>query len=535
MTIAFTGHTNRTATSPRDAISIRVPDRRHTPSEVTVHLGATNSGKTHGSIAELVAAGAGIYVAPLRMLAHEVFDRLVAECGEHPVGLLTGDQVIRPDAPILCCTAEMAPLDAPLAVIDEAHWVDDPSRGKAWTRLLIEGRYRKLSIIAAPETEAFLRHLYPHLKIVRHHRLGELWEGGTTTIAGLWSGTVVVAFSRRAVLALAREIRIQAGLRTGVLYGSLPAGLRADQILRFESGELDVLVATDSIGHGVNLPASTIVFAETEKYDGTSRRPLHLWEAAQIAGRAGRGADQPGLVQTLTGVPGLRSDLGLVHEAVNVAGGSLPSDLVIDRAPVAPAFDELGTDDPAKLLAHLLAWQEAAAEELADHPWAVPASTRGVERRLRSSKKVWGNRWPLAAQATWAFASTPVADDEAFTLAARSLIDPTLDVARELGVDQLDDADLATAEQIAASVRDLTVIVRRIGPVGGLDIERLAEAGARAEARAAVVLEDEILTNDHGRCTGCGTPVAFRFPRCQRCAFGTPRTSRRPKRRARRT
>src|SRR5690606_23630196 len=140
----------------------------------------------------------------------------------------------------------------------------------------------------------------------RHRRLVELHWAGTLGLDAVPAGSLVVAFSRKAVLALARDVAAAAGVRTGVLYGALPPGARLAQIERFLAGDLDVLCVTDVIGHGINLPAHRVVVAETSKYDGQRRRPLHLWELAQIVGRAGRfGLAERGEAAVLRGVPGL--------------------------------------------------------------------------------------------------------------------------------------------------------------------------------------------------------------------------------------
>ena len=511
-------NTRRTGTSDgRTPPQVRVPYIRVVPGEVVVHLGPTNSGKTFESLNELAIAGRGIYVSPLRMLAQEVFERLTAMCGPHSVGLLTGDQVIRSDAPILCCTAEMAPLDAPFAVIDEAHWIDDAERGKAWTRLLTQGRYDRLSIIAAPEAEGFLHKLYPGMVTVRHDRLSDLQWDSRVTAASIARGSVVVAFSRSAVFALARDIHQHSGLVTSVLYGSLPASVRLDQIDRFLDGRIDVLIATDSIGHGVNLPTDTIVFAETEKFDGRTLRPLHTWEAAQIAGRAGRGAGRDGRVQALVGQVGLSANAHLLIEAVEVAAGRFGSDLLVSKAPIGPGLDDLCAAGSADLRGQLVAWRTAAGVELADHTWARPASTATAEKRLTDLHNVWGGTWPLDAETTWALATAPMSSPPAIEFASRALVDPRFDIAEALQVDRIATADLLTAERLAGTARDLVVAVRTFGPLGGLGLGALTEIMQEAEARVAGLLDNEIATNTFGRCKRCAVAIAPRFSICDGC------------------
>ena len=154
--------------------------------------------------------------------------------------------------------------------------------------------------------------------------------------------------------------------KVGVLYGALPPATRRDVIERFTSGDLEVLVTTDVIGHGINVPATTVLFAETTKFDGVERRPLRTWETAQIAGRAGRyGLTGHGAVGVLAGVTGLKPDAGLLMAGAEVARGDAMSDLP-KRAPrLRPELDDLGAFEPVDLpeaLTRWMAWARAATE-----------------------------------------------------------------------------------------------------------------------------------------------------------------------------
>ena len=115
------------------------------------HLGPTNSGKTHDALRFLVENGRGVYAAPLRMLAQEAHRRLAAEIGDDGVGLVTGEERVNPDAPIICCTAEMAPMRGETLVLDEVQWAEDEERGSAWTRLMLGGEYRHILLLGAVE------------------------------------------------------------------------------------------------------------------------------------------------------------------------------------------------------------------------------------------------------------------------------------------------------------------------------------------------------------------------------------------------
>ena len=246
--------------------------------------------------------GRGVYAGPLRMLAQEAHRRLSAELGDDAVGLVTGEERVNDEAPIICCTVEMAPSSGEVLVLDEVQWADDPERGSAWTRLLLAGDYRHILVLGALDAEPLVLHAFPEAEIKVFERMLPLEFVGERSLRGLTPGTVVVAFSRKAVLALAGEINRLHPDRVSVLYGAMPLSSRREEIDRFLSGASDVTVATDVLGHGVNLPCETLLFAETTKFDGESRRDLLPWELAQIAGRAGRfGLVERGHVGVLTG------------------------------------------------------------------------------------------------------------------------------------------------------------------------------------------------------------------------------------------
>ena len=270
------------------AIEITLPARRVQPESVVAHLGPTNSGKTYHALEVLKERGRGVYAGPLRMLAQEAHRRLSAELGEDAVGLVTGEERINDSAPIICCTVEMAPSSGEVLVLDEVQWADDPERGSAWTRLLLAGDYRHILVLGALDAEPLVLNAFPEAEVKVFERILPLEFVGERSLRGLTPGTVVVAFSRKAVLALAGEINRLHPDRVSVLYGAMPLSSRREEIDRFLSGRSDVTVATDVLGHGVNLPCETLLFAETTKFDGESRRDLLPWELAQIAGRAGR-------------------------------------------------------------------------------------------------------------------------------------------------------------------------------------------------------------------------------------------------------
>lgn len=517
------------ARSLLDAFSL--PERTLTPDSVVAHLGPTNSGKSHDALALLREVGAGTYAAPLRLLAHEAYRRLAAQLPPGQVGLRTGEEQIEPGAPIVCCTTELAPLHGQVLVLDEVHWVDDPDRGWAWGRLLAAANYRHHRLVGASNAEPMLRAAYgEQLVIQRHQRLVELQWAGTVELAGIEPGSLVVAFSRKAVLALGRELQA-AGRRTGVLYGALPPGARAVQIERFLAGELDVLCVTDVIGHGINLPAETVVMAETSKFDGQRRRPLHLWEAAQIVGRAGRyGLAERGRAQVLRGMAGLDANASLVRQAVEAAGGTKAAGPGITSAPIRPTPADLDALDGRDLLAAVNAWERAAGAALAGHGWLRAASLRAVAARLdllHRRQLLDG----LDVAELWRLATLSVEDDEAVVELARHLHEGgralaaprlrSLDPASTAGADP--EQVLAWAEGDAARVRGLAAMGRAFPTMAAAGQAELLAAEDAAAQRIVEVLPSAIAQATFGRCGSCGRPCPPWTERCDRCSGGGPK------------
>lgn len=259
-----------------------------------LHIGGTNSGKTYESVERLKKAKCGVYAGPLRLLALEIYDKLRA--AEIPCSMVTGEeQHISEDSRVTACTAEMVDLDQEydVAVIDEAQMISDPFRGHAWSRLVMGIKAKEVHICMAPEAENIIRRILKrcHVKydVVRHSRNTELvFEDRPFDIdRDLTKGDALILFSKRMVLDVAARLELQ-GVKASVIYGNLPPQIRKKQFELFLNGENDVVVATDAIGLGVNLPIRRIVFMEHMKFDGKERRPLNEFEVRQIAGRAGR-------------------------------------------------------------------------------------------------------------------------------------------------------------------------------------------------------------------------------------------------------
>lgn len=255
-------------------------------------VGPTNSGKTYAAIELLREAGSGVYLAPLRLLALEVHERLT-DLGV-ATSLVTGEErVLRPGARHVSSTVEMVDLgrEVDVAVVDEAQMLHDEQRGWAWTLAIAGVRAKKVVLCGSQDgldaATILAKRLGVELAVRRFERKNPLEVADPIPLTELRAGDAVVAFSRNAVVELQGQIG-RTGLSTAAIYGSLSPAVRRREAERFRGGEAAVLVATDAIGLGLNLPIKRLVFASMEKFDGVSTRTLEPPEIRQIAGRAGR-------------------------------------------------------------------------------------------------------------------------------------------------------------------------------------------------------------------------------------------------------
>ncbi|HKI92606.1 MAG TPA: helicase-related protein, partial [Gaiellaceae bacterium] len=462
-------------------LRVRLPERRVEPETVIAHLGPTNSGKTHDALRFLVETGRGVYAAPLRMLAQEAYRRLEAELGEGAVGLVTGEERVHPDAPIVCCTAEMAPLRGETLVLDEVQWAEDEERGSAWTRLMLGGEYRHILLLGAVEALPLVENAFPDVEIRFFERKTPLEWTGKRGVAGLGENTVVVAFSRRAVIGLAGELNQFHPGRVAVLYGAMPLGSRREEIDRFIEGRAAVCAATDVLGHGVNLPCETLLFAETTKFDGRERRNLLPWEIAQIAGRAGRyGFHERGHVGVLTGVPWADPDPEIVRDAltpqVELPGGHRGY-RIVDTGRLRPQLSDLNVTRVDELEPALHAWRQAALAYWSVEGWLTVESIQPLLARLDA---VHGSlrhaRRTLELADVWKLMQAPIDEDGLALLGTlacavagdrpqRTVLGWMLDPRR------LASASLEEAEAAAREASILRWFALQYPGVGGVTIE----------------------------------------------------------------
>jgi ATP-dependent RNA helicase SUPV3L1/SUV3 len=509
-------------------IEITLPAREREPERVVAHLGPTNSGKTYAALEELVAAGSGVYAGPLRMLAQEAHRRLGERVGADRVGLITGEERVNERAPLLATTVEMAPQAGELLVLDEVQWADDEERGSAWTRLMLAGEYREILLLGALDALPLVDRAFPEHELRIFERKLPLEFVGERTLRSLGKGTVVVAFSRRAVLALAGEVnRLHPG-RVVVLYGAMPLASRREEIDRFLSGAADVCVATDVLGHGVNLPCETLLFAETTKFDGEARRDLLPWEVAQIAGRAGRfGLVERGHVGVLAGLGWGTVDAELVESAlephVELPGGHRGY-RVVDEARIRPRLSDLGVEGPRDLDAALVAWHRVALRAWAFESWLAVESLQPLRLRLDAVQRRLAQRGRrLSLDDTWKLVNAPVDEDGLELLSTLALAITGDRVARPhltflLDAARLRDASLEDAEQAGREASILRWFALQYPGVGGVTIERAAALEEAAAARVVARLRLEVESPTIGRCRSCGRSCPPWFPLCSRCA-----------------
>ncbi len=258
---------------------------------VTALLGPTNTGKTHLAVERMLAHRTGMMGFPLRLLAREVYDRVVAARGEGAVALVTGEERRVPADPrYFVCTVESMPLDRPVefVAVDEIQLAGDRERGHIFTDRLLRARGTQETMLLGADTmRPLIRALVPEARFTGRPRLSTLSHEGHGKLARLKPRHAVIAFSTESVYALAERIR---GLRGGcaVVLGALSPRTRNAQVGLYQAGEVDCLVATDAIGMGLNLDLEHVAFSALRKFDGRTSRALTTAEIAQIAGRAGR-------------------------------------------------------------------------------------------------------------------------------------------------------------------------------------------------------------------------------------------------------
>lgn len=536
-----------------DAVTVNVRQRERSVERAFIFAGPTNSAKTYRAL-EMMSAdfeakptGRYVYAGPLRMLAKEVYDKMCRRHGEANVGYLTGEEQINPEAPIICCTPEMSPMEGDSIVLDETHWLIDKDRGHNWTNLLIGGAFRNFYSICATETaDAVARMLTDaqQLETVECHRATPISYGGAVHYTKVPKRSAVVCFSEKSVLSMSALLN-RSGISACALYGAMPLANRQKQIDAFVDGRFDVVVTTDVIGHGINLPIDNVVFVETEKFDGTERRQLMLWEAAQIAGRAGRyGISDKGTVYAISGLEWNACNNKLVKAATRAAAGKTSTAMEIGRAYITPKLDDMPSDmKPNELRYALTCWRKKAKNEQYGYDIA-PSLMPQRYAILESAKQYIGrSEFPSALDDDWHGVTT-----ENLWELSGSPLDPESDVlysiVRFVTEEDMDGSTvlreafddivsmgvrykkpkrqsytdyLFNLEHAYKQLSQIKTIGNTFGTLGTLGADELAWTMEKIETalwEALCVVERD---NGIGVCRTCGKPCAPWFSECDSC------------------
>ncbi len=262
-----------------------------TKNKITAVLGPTNTGKTHLAIETMLSFESGMIGFPLRLLAREVYDKVIKNINQDKVALITGEEKIIPqNAKFFLCTVESMPIDKQLDFVgvDEIQMCSDHERGHIFTDRLLNTRGNKLTMFMGSNTiKNIISNLDDDVEFIHRNRLSKLTYTGHKKISRINRKTAIIAFSTEEVYAIAELIRRQKG-GAAIVMGSLSPKTRNAQVALYQSGDVDFLVATDAIGMGINMDLDHIYFSNLRKFDGKKSRRLNLSEIGQIAGRAGR-------------------------------------------------------------------------------------------------------------------------------------------------------------------------------------------------------------------------------------------------------
>ncbi|HEY2035057.1 MAG TPA: helicase-related protein [Rhizomicrobium sp.] len=266
-------------------------NERSSVGRVAAILGPTNTGKTHYAIERMLAHKSGMIGLPLRLLAREVYDKIVVLKGAAVCALITGEEkIVPPDARYFVCTVEAMPVDLGVSflAVDEIQLCADPERGHVFTDRLLNARGEDETLFMGAETmRGAIQRFVPHAYFITRPRFSDLAHTGHKKLTRLPRRSAIVAFSADDVYGIADLVRRQRG-GAAVVLGALSPRTRNAQVALYQSGDADFLVATDAIGMGINMDVDHVAFSALEKFDGYTNRPLRPEEIGQIAGRAGR-------------------------------------------------------------------------------------------------------------------------------------------------------------------------------------------------------------------------------------------------------
>lgn len=488
------------------------------------YLGPTNSGKTHEALQAMMKSQRAIYLAPLRLMALENQERL--EAAGVPCSLVTGEeQVIREGASHFCCTIEAFSQFRDdlwdVVVVDEAQMLTDPSRGWAWVDALVSAQAPELYVTGPKLIEPSLQKLAnicgDLMQTVDTTRLSPVDVAQhPTKIAELPSGSILVAFSRKDVLELKGVV--EAGGRTAsVVYGALSPETRREQARRFRDGEAEIMIATDAIGMGLNLPASVVCFYADEKFDGVSYRQLSASEFKQIGGRAGRfGMAGDGIVTALDKI---------TLKAVSAAFKTEDHPVHISQFNIRPSLDHLEMINKAMGTNSLL------------NAWGVFVRNVNFGNLYRSILPAEMENWISAIDSPkyplrlrWTFACTPIKGgvDGPCASAVRSWL-PRVAEGTEIHLpsNMGPCGDLKTMEDELHIIEAYLSLARSFGQlftgiVKAEEMRNVLNHGITAylsKVRKAQGKGIKLLTRGPKRCSSCSSviPMSFDYALCGSC------------------
>lgn len=546
--------------------TVQIQARSARPKNSTLHIGPTNSGKTYNALNEMFHSFRNnptlthAYAGPLRMLAYEVYEKMVAEFGEENVGYITGEEQINPTAKLLACTVEMIPQQGYTIVLDEAHWLIDPSRGHEWGEVLGGYDYENFHVILAKEAvEAVEALLSDSLHIVRkeYERKTDLFYRGKINKYDIPHKTAVVCFSKKAVYSVATMLA-SVGHKVGVLYGMLPLAARKAQIEKYIQGDYDIIVTTDVIGHGINLPIDNVVFVQTEKFDGTKVRDLMTWEIGQIAGRAGRyGLSKQGSVYALEGWDD-PIDTKLLMKGIDVGAGRAKSDLRITDRIIAPKLSHLNITNPAETLQALKEWHEIVQEQYSPYN-ITPADLSNAHKIIITIADYYGLRvegyrhgaeWGCSKEDLWALINGPYQSNsdtlipifqwlttqnrdksailtgvfydtvEILNTRKTRKKEPSNRRTRQYNQHKkelVNTYDISNFEKVAQTIAELKMTHVIYQTAGSLMWSELLEYEERINTVLTTLIQETITTPLYGQCERCGDTTNAWFTLCEDC------------------
>ena len=378
------------------------PKARAMKRKLTLVIGPTNSGKTHRALERLKAARSGVYLGPLRLLALEVRDRLLDM--DISTSLVTGELIEEIEgAQFISATVEMVNFDDEIevAVIDEVQMVGDEERGSAWLQAILGAPAREVWMLGAPEAKeavlALAEWMGEPVEIIELERLTpyEVLQSHTK-LGDLPPGSAVVAFSRGQVIDIAGELRDRFRRSPALVYGALSPEVRREQARQFREGEADILVCTDAVGLGLNLPIAAMFFSTSTKYNGKEEIPVPRDLVWQIAGRAGRyGMGEHGKVGALSA-----DTLSFVKRSLSKRPDKLPVAFRYEANwIIVEALSKfLQTDKLADILFYF--WRELQLERSREFEPVVPPSQVGLAWRV--------DRYPLSLRVKLMLSRAPV-------------------------------------------------------------------------------------------------------------------------------